>query len=559
MSYPLKIWFSTAMIIAFATSSFSAEIIGWTQYDLQTNGSTDNRVALGIEGCVNFSWMNGLDINPDGSGERQVYFNAVDPSGYQLYPGEGFQISEGERSGYTTIANLSSDEAVVAYHRTSPIYEVFAAIDIFRCMGIFETYTVGNMVGPHVTVDRNDNIHIVISLPDDLGDAFGYVNSTDGGESWGRSWLVDTILTSSPMVTSSPVSDKVAIVYTHDVENWIRNNIYYIQSEDGLTWDFDNGKINVTDYNTSDSLFAWDDLDAVYDYNNNLHIIWNAWWATVDLNVYYPVWLNHYDTGSETITLMAESEAPDFDNCDTGAWNMPIAKMSIGVQENTNNLFAIYTYFPEDDCSAGGYSNGEIYMQYSYNGGTTWIAPVNLTNSPTPGCQSGECDSDHWATLAERVDDHLHIIYINDKDAGGIPQGEGSVTDNPVMYLAYPNPILAECNYVEGDVNHNMIPLELDDVVTMIGNFRGILPLYYTCPCPPHGTYFPATADPNGNCVPFELNDVVTEIGAYMGNITVSGCVDCPGSLKMMPGGKGAKAIPSLKIKVKSKRGSIVY
>ena len=44
------------------------DIIGWTQYDYQTNGSTGHRAALGIAGAVNFSWMNGLEINPDGSG-----------------------------------------------------------------------------------------------------------------------------------------------------------------------------------------------------------------------------------------------------------------------------------------------------------------------------------------------------------------------------------------------------------------------------------------------------------------------------------------------------------
>lgn len=425
------------------------ETIGWTQYDYQTNCSTGDRAALGIAGAVNFCWMNGLNINPDGSGERQVYFNCVDANGDQTYPGVGSQISEGNRSGYTTIANLSGDEAVVAYHRTDPIYEVFAAIDAVSCFGIFTTFSVPNSVGgitaiwPYVTVDRNDNIHMVFSHPDELGDAFGYVNSTDGGENWSRPVVVDTILTISPITASSPVSDKVAIIYTHDVENWIRNNVYYIESEDGLTWDMDNGKINVTNYDTRDSLFAWDDLDAVYDYNDNLHIIWNAWWATIESSAYYPVWLYHYDTGSGTITLMAESDAPDFDICDSGAWNMPIAKMSLGVHEPTNALFAVYTFFPEDDCASSGFSNGELHMQYSADGGASWSEPENLTNSSTPDCISGECDSDHWSSLAERVDGFLHIVYINDKDAGGVVQSEGAVTDNPVKYLAYPNPLTA--------------------------------------------------------------------------------------------------------------------
>ena len=48
------------------------------------------------------------------------------------------------------------------------------------------------------------------------------------------------------------------------------------------------------------------------------------------------------------------------------------------------------------------------------------------------------------------VDDNLHIIYTNDKDAGGIPQTEGSPTENPIMYLAYPNPLYLD---IDEDVN----------------------------------------------------------------------------------------------------------
>ena len=86
------------------------------------------------------------------------------------------------------------------------------------------------------------------------------------------------------------------------------------------------------------------------------------------------------------------------------------------------------------------------------------------------------------------------------------------------------------CEYVPGDVNSNGVPLELGDVVVMIGIYRGTDSPYFTCPCPPHGDEFAASSDPNGNCVPFELGDVVVEVGAYRGEMTVSGCVDCPGS-----------------------------
>jgi hypothetical protein len=114
-------------------------------------------------------------------------------------------------------------------------------------------------------------------------------------------------------------------------------------------------------------------------------------------------------------------------------------------------------------------------------------------------------------------------------------------------------PPSGDCVYIPGDVNHNGTALELSDVVTMIGNYRGSAEPAYTCDCPPHGEEFAATADPNGNCVALELSDVVTEIGAYRGTTQASGCGDCPGSLRLLPGSdKSIMAMPRLKTKVKT-------
>lgn len=84
------------------------------------------------------------------------------------------------------------------------------------------------------------------------------------------------------------------------------------------------------------------------------------------------------------------------------------------------------------------------------------------------------------------------------------------------------------CVYVAGDCDHNFVPLELGDVIAMIGMYRGAIPPYFICSCPPHGNDFAPTADPSGNCVAMELNDVVVEIAAYRGSMAVSGCGDCP-------------------------------
>ena len=108
------------------------------------------------------------------------------------------------------------------------------------------------------------------------------------------------------------------------------------------------------------------------------------------------------------------------------------------------------------------------------------------------------------------------------------------------------------CDYIPGDCNYNGNPLELEDVIAMIGMYRGSLMPPYECYCPPHGDNFTPTADPNGNCVANELGDVVMEIAAYRGLDTASGCADCPGSDRLLPGGDNQPMlVPSLKSKTK--------
>ncbi|UCE65453.1 MAG: T9SS type A sorting domain-containing protein [Candidatus Zixiibacteriota bacterium] len=419
------------------------EVIGTTQYDYQTNGSSGNRAGVDSQGGVHFVWMNGISY----PSQRAVYFNYVDNAGNWLQP---TQLSQVNGAGYCQGGVTSDDRCAASYHSANnPGQEnyVIYAEDQFTGFGLFRYFDPPDMMAqrcywPYFCIDRNDNIHVVSceNWPN-AGDpqAIGYTVSTDGGSTWSVMISVDTLETISQNVVASPVSDKVAIVYSHpnDFETQWRNTIYYIQSDDGLTWDWRYGKVDVTGYGAPDSLYCYTDLAAIYDYNDNLNIVWNAQWVT-DEGIYYRTFLLHYSNGTHVITQLRETPETWPAGCSYGIWNRPVCKMSLGVHQASGNIFTVYTAFDTLDCSAGGYANGDIHMQYTADGGLTWSAPQNLTNSPTPGCIAGNCDSDHWSALADKVDDNLHIIYVEDKDAGGIPQTEGQITTSPVKYLAVP-------------------------------------------------------------------------------------------------------------------------
>jgi hypothetical protein len=111
----------------------------------------------------------------------------------------------------------------------------------------------------------------------------------------------------------------------------------------------------------------------------------------------------------------------------------------------------IATRFDSTDCSVGAFANGDICGSASNDGGATWGRVLNLTNSPTPDCWPMECESDHWSSMAETVDDSLYILYINDKDPGGAAVPEGAPTENPVMYLAVDKSVLLRVIGVDED------------------------------------------------------------------------------------------------------------
>jgi hypothetical protein len=259
--------------------------------------------------------------------------------------------------------------------------------------------------------------------------------------------------TISVIAVTSPVSHKVAIVFTNKREagtSDVNNDVFYFESTNngsewfpqyGGTWPptLANGKLhNITNYQTTDMERAYTDVAACYDYNDNLHIVWNAHWfdstaslVSNDANLY------HWSQAGGVSRITSAY----WGNTAPGTWNRNIAKMSISAMDpiyhpDSVYLYCIWTQFDPDDISSGQYSNGDIYGSVSVNGGASWGYAYNLTNTKTPGCSPGDCRSEHWSSLAKNLyNGNLHIQYISDRDAGGAPPGEGAWTENPVMYL----------------------------------------------------------------------------------------------------------------------------
>lgn len=321
-----------------------------------------------------------------------------------------------------------------------------AGSNIFREKQAYRSYTP-ELIWPHICVDRLDRIHMITTTnTDTLGGTpagtpqpIAYFRSDDLGRSWFGPVFIDTLYTISAIVVSSRISNKVAIVYTHPISSDVYNgDIYYLESPDGVSWDLSR-IVNATHFTSADTIRAYCDLDAIYDESDELHIVFNAPYYVGGSVSSSGALLMHW-TGTRGLTVIASG----WYDTSPGAWNRTISKPNIGINPSNGYLYVTWTQFFPGDISSGGYSNGDICAAVSTDNGLTWSPPHNLTRTRSPGALAGSCNSDHWSSLAEIVNDTLHIIYINDKDAGGIPQSEGTWTYNPVKYLAVPASILLE-------------------------------------------------------------------------------------------------------------------
>ncbi len=292
-----------------------------------------------------------------------------------------------------------------------------------------------------------------------------------------------------PVVEVSPVSERLAIAFIKPacggVEDWCGylGDVAYVESMvNGEDWvdgtNYPPADDNITNYGCGypEDERAWYDLNACYDYNDSLHVIWSTV-GFPDLGYFDPSVSKLYHWSKETGTQMITSAV--WGGTDPGYRSANIAKMSISAVDPTfhppdsNFIYCIWVQFDSSDTSAGGYGNGDIYGAGSRDGGATWGPCYNLTNTKTPGCAAGDCLSEHWASLSQNMrDGNLHIQYVCDKDAGAAVVDEGEWTENPVMYLELEawDP---GTSFLRGDSNGDGI-INVGDVVYLVSYlYRG--------------------------------------------------------------------------------------
>jgi hypothetical protein len=474
--------------------------IGDTWYDMQQNGSMGRMISVTSNGYRHFSWM--YTAGPYYSGTaRGVYANCKDPSGG--YMGiTPVEYSSTTTPGYSNQTHLHTGESVVIYHKSQPVspsYHWAATLskDDQVCGGFFTKHwdipdwITGVSSGepglwPQAEAFYDDStgrdyIHVVMTegtteggRPDMVAYERCYFGTDDsvicqayeGGQA--RRYAIyhdvpgpgsfapishfDSSCNITPVVAVSPVSSRVTVAFLKPADPagtcQYGSDVCYIESmQNGDDWiagsPWPPPEYNITNYGLTGNERAYNDLNACYDFQDSLHIVYVTCGFDLAMPGYYMSGVARLYHWSKKSGISMISSAV-WSGSDPGSHNANIGKMSISAQDpiyhpagDSVYLYTIWTQFDTADNSVCDYTNGELYGCGSYDGGQTWGRTFNLTNTRSPGCLEN-CLSEHWSSLAQNMyNGDLHIQYICDRDAN-IPNAPCECTrwtHNSVMYL----------------------------------------------------------------------------------------------------------------------------
>lgn len=466
-----------------ATSNPNAHQMGTTYYDFQHNGSTGRQVDE-FNGKVEASFMKapgpsasirtiGWDRTAVSGAVNSVHPGYV-PFGASLLIGTEF---EAVRPGFTTLRLRPNGKSVTVYHDAPEqgglqLWE--ARLDLTAGNGIFNStpstapvppgvdHLLNSMIWPKSAISTcgADMVHHAVATwsggSTEVWYWRGVINDSAGIISWasmagGVPIKLDNVSVGISAVVEASGSE-VTVAMGKQVNSTNADIVFYRSTNCGATW---GNRVNVTNYSPTHDEGFFAELNALYDPGGELHLIWNTAPAS---GAEAPVNLWHWSqtTGERRIT-----SAGWINTCVGGLWpaplgngaglgNLAIAEPTLsvkpaGVYGPDELLYAIWTqYGPTDtDCATvddqgtlGGYVNAEIYVSVSSDDGLTWDRPQNVTNTQTPDCEPGDCNSEAWVSAAAMADSGVYLSYVDDSHAGPAVLGEGAWSNSPYMVMA---------------------------------------------------------------------------------------------------------------------------
>ncbi|HNW69502.1 MAG TPA: T9SS type A sorting domain-containing protein [Bacteroidales bacterium] len=492
--------------VAPAPSKAMSEVqIGNTRYDLQSNGSVQNRIYLYDDGTVGATFTFGL--TETAFADRGTGYNYFDGSAWGPNPTAKIELN---RSGWPSYAPLGAGEIVVSHNGSTGL------LVNKRDVKGTGTWSQSVLVGPACSngttallwprmITSGNTVHIIACTDqatapavwtyEGLALAIVYIRSTDGGATWDAPRILPG-MDSASIVTAynagfggdsygwaNPVGDTVAFVVG---DSW--QGLFYMKSTDGGTTWTKNTVLDVpfpTTFPTA-KFCTTDGYQAIaLDKNGKAHIAFGRTRvymsaATTDSSFYYPYtdglvyWnadmpaldttklgdLDALNTAGQLIGYMEDYNGDSTINFPTPA---SADELAVGKYFNSlssfpqihvdadDNLFISYSQCREDKIDANGTKLYRHLFLYKDVAG-------DVTNTDLTADIIHDYDECVFGSMSQTSNDKIHIIYQADDTPGLAVRGdETAYGDNFIYYVAV-DKIETGVNENEAAANMNIYP-----------------------------------------------------------------------------------------------------
>ena len=467
------------------------QVIGITQYDLQSNAAIDDRMA-GNGDAVSAAWTMSLDVTP--FEDRGTGYNFYDGEVWDEQP---YERIENVRIGWPSINHLGDGREVVISHAgiDTPLHMVrrdagtgtwedsdlpnYAVLDD----GVT---TVGNLWPRAAVGGLNDEIlHVIcISTPIANGGAeyqgqdgaLLYYRSMDSGDTWEMQTFPE--LDSSNFVNMSAdaysihaeggvvafavfndISDSFIMISDDAGDNWEYHiladfpvDLYEVNAglPDSLGYDFDGDGI-AQEYFNSDGAG-----DVHVDVEGTVHCVYGGMYyadadTTDDGFSYFPgtnglqYWREDFGPDSSVTIAYAydidESGGLDLED-DIAAYFVNLAGIPSMSSDEDANLYVSYSAIMEN-YSSGLQNFRHVYVVNSEDNGDSWNTEEACDLTPDVDFDGYEAI---FASMPPRVDEHIELIYQRDFEPGLHIRGDEDPMDvNDIVHLRVPIADLGEC------------------------------------------------------------------------------------------------------------------
>jgi len=395
----------------------STTITGW--YDYMTNGDCRHYIQVDKSNplLINVIYTVSDSLEPVGTTSRRTKY-ATSTDGGATWS-DGGNIPSDLRTGFGYMILKPTGEAVVGMH-AGTVVNTQLHIDIAPQAATWQSYNANlpARIWPQVSILTNGNMLLVANqnttvAPDSL--VFGIFNGT-------------SISNWSPVIAYTPVSNQRwgsaagtngnAVIISNPVSvvdslnsNFVR---MFLTTDNGTSW---SGPTNVFRpfVDGTDTVTPFFGQDVIYKPGtSNWYYVLNAIGSRFRTCKLYMV----RSTNLTPVLIADSNNVPIMTSITDGksiAGVTGIDHPSLGWSEDGNVLYCAYSVSVQDT-GARGWNTRDIFYQYSTNDGSSWSAPVRITNTPT--IDEGYVSISQWNKGTSAGTYELNIQYMKDPGDG---------------------------------------------------------------------------------------------------------------------------------------------